>query len=193
MYPTNPQEAKQSNFMHYFTGRPCKNGHVALRNAKDRSCLECCKEKRKKKYALNPEKFRKIRKEYYLKNQDKEKATAKVRSAEWRKKNKGHEGTKEAKRKWKLNNVAKVRADTIKRRAAKLNRTPAWLTENDYWMMEQAYEIAALRTKLFGFSWHVDHIIPLQGDTVSGLHTPYNLQVIPWFENVSKANKFLPA
>lgn len=86
-----------------------------------------------------------------------------------------------------------VRANTAKRRAARIQRTPAWLTEDDFWMISQAYEIAELRTKLFGFVWHVDHVIPLQGRVVSGLHTPYNLQVVPWIENIKKGNKFLPA
>jgi len=67
---------------------------------------------------------------------------------------------------------------------------PAWLTEDDHWMMKQAYELAELRTKMFGFAWHVDHIIPLQGENVSGLHTPFNLQVIPWSDNVRKSNTF---
>jgi hypothetical protein len=69
-------------------------------------------------------------------------------------------------------------------------QTPKWLTQDDHWMIEQAYELAALRTKLFGFSWQVDHIVPLQGKLVSGLHTPYNLQVIPAKHNQSKSNQF---
>jgi len=77
-----------------------------------------------------------------------------------------------------------------KRRTAKLQRTPNWLIQDDYWMIEQAYELAALRTKMFGFSWHVDHIIPLQGKKVSGLHVPHNLQVIPAKVNLSKHNNF---
>lgn len=88
---------------------------------------------------------------------------------------------------------AKILAHDAKRRAAKMQRTPAWLTDDDFWMMEQAYELAVLRTKMFGFSWHVDHIIPMQGKYISGLHVPYNLQVIPGAENISKANKYLPA
>jgi hypothetical protein len=77
-----------------------------------------------------------------------------------------------------------------KRRAAKLKRTPEWLTADDLWMIEQAYELAALRTKMFGFPWHVDHNIPLQGKKVSGLHTPYNLRVVPGTENRRKSNHF---
>lgn len=101
----------------------------------------------------------------------------------------------EVKRRYKqtLNGKANTRANDAKRHAAKMNRTPKWLTADDLWMIEQAYELAALRTKLFGFSWHVDHVLPLQGKTVSGLHVPNNLQVIPWAHNVSKSNKFLPA
>lgn len=88
---------------------------------------------------------------------------------------------------------AVTRTNDAKRRAEKLKRTPIWLTMDDLWMIKQAHELAVLRTKLFGFSWHVDHVVPLQGKIVSGLHTPYNLQVIPAVVNTSKSNKFVPA
>ena len=77
-----------------------------------------------------------------------------------------------------------------KRKIALLNRTPIWLTQDDFWLIEEAYDLAGKRTELFGFSWHVDHIVPLRGKTVSGLHVPTNLQVIPWLENQRKTNKF---
>ena len=84
----------------------------------------------------------------------------------------------------------RINAKEVKRKTAKMNRTPPWLTEDDFWLIEQAYDLAAKRTQMFGFSWHVDHIIPLQGKIVSGLHVPCNLQVIPGSINTSKQNKF---
>ena len=56
-------------------------------------------------------------------------------------------------------------------------------------MIRQAYELAQLRTKIFGFPWHVDHVLPLKGRLVSGLHTPINLQVIPGVDNLRKGNR----
>ena len=91
---------------------------------------------------------------------------------------------------WQKKNPAIYAANAAKYRASKTQRTPSWLEVEDTWMIEQAYKLAALRTKLFGFSWHVDHVIPLHGKLVSGLHVPTNLQVIPSAQNISKNNKF---
>ncbi len=87
-------------------------------------------------------------------------------------------------------NLDKHAAKQTKRRAARLSRTPAWLTADDHWLIEQAYELAALRTKMFGFYWEVDHVLPLQGKTVSGLHVPTNLQVISATLNRQKNNQY---
>jgi 5-methylcytosine-specific restriction endonuclease McrA len=82
-----------------------------------------------------------------------------------------------------------INAAVARRKAAKLQRTPAWLTEDDFWIIKEAYELAKVRTDMLGFQWHVDHIVPLQGKTVSGLHVPWNLQVIPAVENIRKGNR----
>ena len=96
----------------------------------------------------------------------------------------------EAGRKYLANNRAKINAKLKQRYAAKRNRTPKWLTNDDNWIIEQAYELAQLRTQIFGFQWHVDHVVPLHGKLVSGLHVPHNLQVIPAWYNRSKSNRF---
>jgi hypothetical protein len=92
----------------------------------------------------------------------------------------------------KYRNLNKARYAFLcqKRKIDLLQRTPKWLTQDDFWVMREAYELAALRTKMFGFSWHVDHDIPLRGKRVSGLHTPNNLRVVPATVNQAKTNKF---
>jgi 5-methylcytosine-specific restriction endonuclease McrA len=91
---------------------------------------------------------------------------------------------------WAKQNAAKVNARTARRHASKMQATPKWMSPDDYWVIEQAYELAALRTKMFGAPWEVDHIVPLRGKTVSGLHTPWNLQVVTQAENRRKSNSF---
>lgn len=120
----------------------------------------------------------------------------------WKLHNKDHVRTKDrtysqqhperrniARAKWAGANPGKNAAAKKLNAVARKKRVPAWLTEDEHWMIEQAYELAALRTKMFGFSWHVDHVIPLNGRKVSGLHTPYNLQVIPAVDNLRKSNR----
>ena len=112
---------------------------------------------------------------------------------------------KVARKKWKLNNKDKVKQQAAihkeKYRAhytyiqnlrylSTKNRTPAWLDKDDMFLIEEAYSLAKLRDKVTGIKWHVDHIIPLQGKNVSGLHVPSNLQVIPAVINLRKNNRY---
>jgi hypothetical protein len=128
----------------------------------------------------NPEKVKAAKAKYASANKE----VVKARITAWQEANK--EKMVEARRAWREANNHKERAYVRKRQAAKLQRTPSWLSSDDYWLMEEAYELAVKRTKLFGFQWDVDHIYPLQGKTVSGLHVPLNLQVIPGVLNSSK-------
>ena len=108
--------------------------------------------------------------------------------AEWSKRN--PEKVKATAKRNRQNNKAMRNANTVKRRLSKLNRTPAWLTDIDYERIQNEYKLAVLLTKVEGVQWTVDHIIPLQGELVSGLHVPSNLQVMRASENYSKRNKF---
>lgn len=107
---------------------------------------------------------------------------------EWRKVNKDH--TQQYGKKYREANKAFVNFLCQKRKIALTNRTPPWLSEDDLWAIQEAYLLAEKRTQLFGFSWHVDHVIPLRGKNVSGLHVPNNLQVIPAIDNLRKTNKY---
>ena len=91
---------------------------------------------------------------------------------------------------WKKDNKPKVNASTAKRRSAKLNATPAWLTQEHLQQIESVYVLAQQLTIDTGIVHHVDHIVPLQGELVSGLHVPWNLRAIPAAENLNKGKSF---
>lgn len=160
--------------------------HGTYKDGIDTMCKPCLRTYRKNLWVADPERHRNYGKKY--------KAANKELIAERNKKyvEECREVRKATMRNYRQK-TKDVQAEYVRRRqAAKMQRTPKWLTEDDIWMMREAYKLAKLRTKLFGFSWHVDHILPLQGDVVSGLHVPTNLQVIPWLDNVKKHNKVSP-
>jgi len=95
-----------------------------------------------------------------------------VSSSNWRKNNKGHRNFL-----------------TRKYQASKLKRTPSWLTKEEHQQMICLYQVAAMYSRESNQEWHVDHVVPLQGKDVSGLHVPWNLKVIPAIENLRKSNK----
>jgi hypothetical protein len=53
----------------------------------------------------------------------------------------------------------------------------------------EAHELRKLRNQITGFEWHVDHVLPLAGKDVCGLHVWSNLRVIPKIENLRKGAK----
>ncbi len=101
-------------------------------------------------------------------------------SKEWYQANLVHARAK--RRKYREDNLAVYAANTAKYRAAKLQRTPSWLTEEHWDQINSIYENCPP-------GYHVDHIVPLQGENVCGLHIPLNLRIIPAEDNLSKSNK----
>jgi len=97
---------------------------------------------------------------------------------------------REERRKYYQQNKPSYYARKAKRRASLLNRTPSWLSVSDVQKISSIYNDCVLLNKQGTVKYEVDHIVPLQGETVSGLHVPWNLQIIPMFENRSKGNKF---
>jgi hypothetical protein len=127
------------------------------------------KEKIAEKRKLNAEEHKKYAKEYRATNKENVSAT---------------------KKKYVESNRSYINSYVAKRKAEKLQRTPKWLTEIDLERINNEYKFAEIQSKMTGESWHVDHIIPLQGEKVSGLHVPSNLQAIRGVENWAKNNSF---
>lgn len=88
------------------------------------------------------------------------------------------------------NNRHKYLANATARKQHIKQATPIWSTEIDKWMIAEAYLLAKQRSVATGIDWDVDHIIPLRGKTVCGLHVPLNLQLLPRPDNNAKRNKF---
>jgi hypothetical protein len=80
-------------------------------------------------------------------------------------------------------------ARNTKRQGLKINATPNWLTEEHNNEIQQFYWLAKDLQAITGETYHVDHIVPLKGENVCGLHVPWNLQVLPADINLSKGNK----
>lgn len=79
-----------------------------------------------------------------------------------------------------------VRFIRSNRRATELNATPNWVNKGE---IKKFYNLAVKLTLETGIKHVVDHIVPLQGKNVSGLHVPWNLQILTESENCIKSNK----
>ena len=94
-------------------------------------------------------------------------------------------------KKWRAENKDKNAAKATRYRASKLNATPTWLTKEQHKQIESVYWLAQLQSELTDTKYHVDHIVPLKGKTVCGLHVPWNLQVLEALDNISKGNRIV--
>jgi hypothetical protein len=181
--PKERAAAKAVGQTTYFTGRPCKHGHVDFRCTASGVCLECSKliQKRtitkrlknnpnhyKEKYALNPEKYR-LQAEKY--------------------RNKFPERVKESNQKMNVKRKPQKAAAEMKRIATKLNATPKWLSKDDFDWIDAYYVEAQKHKEMFGMVLAVDHIVPLKGKQVCGLHVPWNMCLRTKSDNSKKHNK----
>ena len=189
-YPKTRAEAKSAGAKYYFTGEPCKHGHVALRKTKG-SCVECLK--------IEWEEGNQARVEYFREYNRREEV--KDRKNEWYQENRemviNNAATRPAhvlreyRNTWKTNNKTQIRADTKARRRKHREATPKWLSRKQRSEIRQIYQIAITMTQTTGEQYVVDHIVPLRSDYVCGLHVPWNLRVITQEENLKKSNKLL--
>ena len=163
------QEAISQGLARYFTGKPCKHGHIAERYTGNKTCCVCGNAGANKVKQRDRTKYIQHAKDWNNRNPDR---------------------IKEIHNKRNRANPARRNLLTANYRSAKDNRTPAWLTDVDFERIANVYKLATLQSKITGTTWHVDHIIPLRGEYVSGLHVPSNLQAIPGVDNVRKNNSY---
>jgi hypothetical protein len=184
------KEAKEKGFQYYFTGNPCKNGHISQRYVSCRGCVTCHAEFA----ARNEEKLKIQKRNLYLRTRDKRLEQAKTYRQENRDKildyfQQNKEKIAETKKEWRKQNPHKNAEYCSKRKAVKLKAVPGWYDHE---------KVLAVRTEVLklveetGVEYHVDHIIPLQSDFVCGLHWHGNMQILTAAENVSKHNKWWP-
>jgi hypothetical protein len=171
-----------------------KNGKDGVRA----DCKACIKVYSANRYSMAPEKINAKNRAWQKANREKVKINRalyyeanseelKAKSASWRDGN--LEKVKSTNGDYKKNNPGKIRALRSKRRAQKLNATPKWLTKEQLLEIETFYIEAVRLTKETGIKHVVDHIIPLQGKNVRGLHVPWNLQILTESKNCSKGNR----
>lgn len=176
----------------------CKRGNIDKRDIYGHCLCQDCKDYRYSVSKKNP--TRSEYKKTWLKN-NKEKSAAYTKKwninnkekrkgivNSWRERNKDSVKlyNKKAGQKWAKNNKGKRNAIDRKRKTSLMNRTPSWANLEKI----QLFYIESERlTKETGIPHEVDHIIPLQGKLVSGLHVHDNLQVITRTKNRSKKNK----
>lgn len=136
-----------------------------------------CRKKRTKEYRLENLEEIKVKARVYSEKHNKERQE----NGFWEKYRKEHrDAINRDQRKWCKNNPEKNKARAAKRRARKLNATPSWA---DLKAIENFYKNCPEKH-------HVDHIVPLCGKNVCGLHVLDNLQYLPAKENLKKGNKF---
>jgi 5-methylcytosine-specific restriction endonuclease McrA len=188
--PKTRAEAKATGAKYYFTGEPCKHGHIAPRKTKG-SCVECLKVEWQQAAETRADYFKEYNRkdevrdkkhDWYLENREQVIQTAATRPAAV---------LREYRNAWKEANKVQVRADTKARRRKHRDATPPWLTRKQKSEIRQLYQIAITMTQTTGEQYVVDHIVPLRGEEVCGLHVPWNLRVITQEENLKKSNKLV--
>lgn len=89
-------------------------------------------------------------------------------------------------RSYRKENLGKYAHYEKVRHTRKLQAMPGWLNEEQLAQIEEFYRLASEASE----PTHVDHIVPLQGKNVCGLHVPWNLQLLPAIDNIRKGNRF---
>jgi hypothetical protein len=146
-------------------------------------CKECRSAKNNQNHKKNPSKQRAQKLNWYVKNKehvrDYNKAAREANPELFAARN----------RKWTSENLPHCAAKQTLKNARQMESTPKWLTFIHHAQIREFYELAHAKRTQTGKKFHVDHIVPLDGETFRGLHVPWNLQILSAFDNLSKKNR----
>lgn len=207
-------EALAQGLTHYFTGKPCKRGHVDRRFTRNLTCMSCDREKQRDRqwHVANRERHRELNRESYQRRKDhcaeyrkarrlsdpdwlKRRWQAipvekrKARKREWYSKNRDH--AVEYSRRWELENPDRARENSAevarRRRARKLNAGGSHTRAEIKAILEaQGHRCAYCRADLRKSKKHLDHIMPLAR---GGSNAAANLQWLCAPCNLAKGAK----
>jgi len=187
------KDAKKTNSRFYFTGRACGHGHIAKRYTVNAMCSACLAARRntpegkeyQKKYSNSASGM--LSKKRHA-SSDVAAARAiryKVdgRALKWQQRHRQSGKKRKTVAAWCKRNRHKTAAWWALYDAQKAKAIPLWLTKT------QKAEIIAIYYAARQAGMTVDHIVPLRGQSVCGLHVPWNLQILPRQENSRKGNR----
>lgn len=189
--PKTRADAQATGTKYYFTGKPCKYGHIAPRKTKG-ACIECLRDAWKAGLQTRAAYFaeynrseagQEAKRRYYESNKDAVVARALARPDSEKQR---------YRKKWAEQNTLYTYALTKARRRKHRMATPTWLTKKQKAEIRALYQIAIVMSRTTGEPYVVDHIYPLQSDVVCGLHVPWNLRVTTRAENARKSNSLPP-
>jgi len=132
-------------------------------------CAECSKARKKQHYQENKTSIRSKQSEYYEANKER---------------------ILKANKEWKMTNHHLVIQNVNERKKKVRQAMPNWLSQEDKQYIKNLYWLAKDLSSVSEGKYHVDHIVPLKGENVCGLHVPWNLQVLPEDINLKKGNRY---
>lgn len=162
--PKTHKEALEKGTVRYFTGRPCKHGHIAPRFTSSKNCEKCVQIRNR----------RRTRNNYWADYGDESyKEKKRQNTRKWHEQNKFQKVYNDRKRK-----------EVLKRASV--------ATEKGKTEIKKIQLRTKLLTLTTGIQHEVDHIIPLVHPDVTGLHVPANLQTLTSEQNKAKGARFVP-
>ena len=201
--------ARERGDKQYDPGKVCKRGHASNRFVGNNDCVTCSAERASRYYEANKEKVQANSERWRQNNLDRHRENARrngrenaeakrVAAKEYREKQperfraardawyaRNSCLVKSRAKEWAKDNQLKVRAIQAANRAARMHARLRLSDEQKAWMI-LIYETTPV-------GWEVDHIVPMRGKKVCGLHVPWNLQHLDKSSNAKKHNKFIPA